>query len=602
MVSMMKTTATQGGELDSVTARVIAGRLESITDEMAHKLTRMAYSSIIRESEDFGCALLDKDCQQLAETILSTPLQSGPIPGYVRGILRHYEAIGEVIRPGDVIMHNHTYFGSSHGPDVAFVVPIFRDGTLVGYSATTAHHLDIGALSPGSVGIVDAQDAYAEGLQLNGIKVYEEGRRNHWVWRMLEDNIRVSRLVVGDMEAQIAAARVGAERFLALIDTFGLETVEAAGRQLLDYSESIMRNRIAALPDGVYEAEGFVDGFVQESDPSLSRLRIAVAVRKEGETITVDLTGTAPQVPRPLNMPFEGTVDVAVYVVLRSILLDSNENDHVPANSGLYRPIQVTAPKGTLANPNFPAPVISRFCPGNVLADTVMRAIAPIVPRQVSAGVGNLKIAAYSGLNDEGGYWVYMDITEGSYGGRHGKDGLDAVDTLYANTRNNPIEDIEAHYPLRVRRYELSECAPGAGRWRGGFGSVRDICFAHDGGASVEGDGNLFAPRGLFGGSDGVPGQLTLNPGQPDAQDLPPMSPYRALRAGAVVRTVSPCGGGYGDPLERDPQDVLDDVLDELISVEHAHSSYGVVIDPARMVVDEAASAAERARARTAAR
>jgi N-methylhydantoinase B len=196
-------------------------------------------------------------------------------------------------------------------------VPVFYDEQLVGYSVTTAHHLDIGALSPGSCGIVDAPDAYAEGLQFNAIKVYEEGRRLDWVWRILDDNIRAAGLVVGDMEAQIAAARIGAARFVELIDKFGLDTVQAAGEDLLDYSERMLRSKIAELPDGTYEATGFVDGFLDHPDPAVSKLRIAVSVTIDGDEIHVDLTGTDPQVDLPINMPFIGTVDIAVYVVLR---------------------------------------------------------------------------------------------------------------------------------------------------------------------------------------------------------------------------------------------------------------------------------------------
>lgn len=579
-----------GTRVNPVTARVIAGMLESIADEMAHKLTRMSYSSIIRESEDFGCALLDGNAQQLAESILSTPLQSGPIPGYVRGVLRHFDEIGERFEPGDVVMHNHSYYGASHGPDVGFIIPVFHGDELVGYSVTTAHHLDIGALSPGSCGIVDAPDAYSEGLQFNAIKVYERGNRNEWVWRVLQDNIRAAGLVVGDMEAQIAAARIGASRFVELIERFGLQTVKDAGEDLLDYSERMLRNKIAELPDGTYRAEGFADGFLDHPDPAYSKLRIAAAVTVDGDEVRVDLSGTDPQVDLPINLPFIGTVDIAVYVVLRSILLDSATNEHVPANSGLYRPITITAPVGSLANPTYPAPVIARFCPGNVLAATILRALAPVVPEQVSAGVGNLKVVAYSGLRDDGTYWVYMDITEGSYGGRHGKDGLDAVDTLYANTRNNPAEDIEAHYPLRVERYELRENAAGAGRWRGGYGSIREIRLLQGGGFSIEGDGNTFRPPGLFGGLHGTTGDTRLNAERDDEQMLPPMSPYRKAAPGDVLRTVSPCGGGYGDPLERDANAVLRDVLDDFVSVQAARDDYGVVIDTGRWQVDEQAT------------
>jgi N-methylhydantoinase B len=581
--------------VNPVTAWVIAGTLQSIADEMAHKLTRMAYSSIIRESEDFGCALLDGETRQLAESALSTPLQSGPIPGYVRGILRHFEEIGEVFRPGDVVMHNHAYYGASHGPDVGFCVPVFYEDRLVGFSATTAHHLDIGAMSPGSCGIVDATDAYAEGLQFNAIKVYEGGKRNDWVWRILQDNLRASQLVIGDMEAQISAARIGANRFVELIEKFSLETVQLATEDLLDYSERMLRSKIAALPDGEYKAEGFVDGFLDHPDPAYRELRIAVTITVKGDEILVDLTGTDPQVDLPINMPFIGTVDMAIYVVLRSILLDSALNEEVPANSGLYRPITITAPLGSLANPRFPAPVIARFSPGNVLAATVMRALAPVVPKQVSAGVGNLKVVAYSGLRDDGTYWVYMDITEGSYGGRSGKDGMDAVDTLFANTRNNPIEDIESHYPLRVDRYELRDEATGPGQWRGGYGSIRDVRFVGTGGFSMEGDGNTFAPLGLFGGRNGVTGETVMNPGAEDEAHLPPLSPYRKVPAGSTLRTVSPGGGGYGDPLQREPSLVLSDVLDDFVTLESASADYGVVVNSNSWQVDAEATKALRA-------
>jgi N-methylhydantoinase B len=198
--------------VDPVTTAVIAGALDSIAIEMGHKLARMSYSSIIRESEDFGTVVCDAEARQLCESPQSTPLQSGPIPGYIRGINRRFAELGEEWKPGDVVMHNHPYYGASHGPDVGFFVPVFHDGRLVGFSGATAHHLDVGALTPGSCGIVDATDAYAEGLQLNAIKVVEEGRTNDWVWRLLRDNIRMSAVVVADMQAQVAAARIGAER------------------------------------------------------------------------------------------------------------------------------------------------------------------------------------------------------------------------------------------------------------------------------------------------------------------------------------------------------------------------------------------------------
>jgi N-methylhydantoinase B len=562
--------------VDPITASVIAGALESIAVEMGHKLARMSYSSIIRESEDFGCVICDGQARQLAESSQSTPLQSGPIPGYIRGINRRFTEIGEEWKAGDVVIHNHSYYGASHGPDVGFVVPIFHAGELVAFSATTAHHLDLGALTPGSCGIVDATDAYAEGLQFNAIKIEEQGRRNEWIWRFIRDNVRAAQLVVGDMEAQVAACRIGAERFLELIERYGIDTVQASSEDLMDYSERLLRNEIEKLPDGSYEAEGFIDGFQNSPDPANRDLRIQATVTVAGSNLHVDLTGTSPQIDLPLNMPFEGTVDIAVYLTVRSILLDSDRHGQVPANSGLFRPITITAPEGCLANPRFPAPVIARFCPGNIVADTVMRALAPLVPHSVSAGVGNLKVVAYSGLADSGQHWVYMDIQEGSYGGRYEKDGLDAVDTLYANTRNNPIEDIESHYPLRVTRYELNVDTGGPGRWRGGLGTIREIEFLAPGGMSLEGDGSVHPPPGLFGGNDGTPGRVEINHRGEQGVEVPSKFPYRAARAGDRLLLIAPSGGGYGLASERDPAAVREDIADGVLSPERAGALYGV--------------------------
>ena len=543
--------STVQSRVDPVTAAVIAGALDSIAVEMGHKLARMSFSSIIRESEDFGCVICDDQARQLCESSQSTPLQSGPIPGYIRGINRRFAELGAEWKPGDVVIHNHAYYGASHQPDVGFCVPIFHRGELVGFSATTAHHLDLGALTPGTCGIVDATDAYAEGLQFAAIKVEEEGRRNDWVWQLIRDNVRAEHVVVGDMGAQVAAAKAGAARFLELVQRYGLQTVRDASEDLMDYSDAMLRREIERLPDGTYRSEGHLDGFVDDPDPAHRDLRIPVAVTIDGSEIHVDLSGTSPQIDLPINMPFEGTVDIAVWMTLRSILLDSATHDPVPTNSGLFRAISITAPEGCLANPRFPAPTIARFCGGNLVADTLMQALAPIVPDRVSAGVGNLKVIAYSGFR-QGRHWVHMDIHEASYGGRHGRDGLDAVDTLYANTRNNPIEDVESHLPLRVTQYELLEDRAGAGRWRGGLGTVREVEFLDAAGYSLEGDGSVWAPPGLVrratGGAGGRVGQprkrrragasleVPVSQGGSGRQAVPDIAMRRRLRRSAGAR------------------------------------------------------------------
>jgi N-methylhydantoinase B len=584
--------------VDPITGAVIQGALENIAIEMGHKLMRMSYSSIIRESEDFGAALTDAEGRQLCECKMSTPLQSGPIPGYVRGIRERIAARGDVIRPGDVIMHNDPYGGASHGPDVAFCIPVFDGEDLIGFSVTTAHHLDIGAHTPGSCGIVDAVDTYAEGLQFKAIKVIDQGRRNDMVWHIMRDNIRISDLVVGDMEAQIAAARIGAQRFIELIRRYGRDTVSAAYEDLMDYSERLMRAAIRDLPDGVYRANTYIDGFLDDPDPARRDLPLVVAITVAGDELTVDLAGTAPQVSdRPINMPFTGTTDCAIWMTVRSILLDSVTYGPIPQNSGLTRPIRIVAPLGCLANPIFPAPVIARFTPGNALADTVMKALSQATPRQVSAGIGNLRVIAFSG-EGEASPWVHMEILEGSYGGRSGLDGMDAVDTLFANTRNNPIEDMESHLPLRVDRYELRQDVIAAGQWRGGIGSVREFTYLDDGGFSIEGDGHKYRPWGFASGADGRPGELYQLSAEGDPVALPSKVPYRKARAGDRLICLGPSGGGYGDPFTRPAAAVLEDVLDELLSPATAAEQYGVAVVGGR--IDEAATARLRGR-RTAA-
>lgn len=563
--------------VDPITSQVVIGSLENVAIEMGHKLARMSYSSIIRESEDFGCGLINIEGEQLCESTQSTPLQSGPIPGYIKGIRQIMEERSEQFHPGDVILHNSPYHGASHGPDFGICIPVFYKQELIGFSVTTAHHLDVGALSPGSCGIVDAIDAYAEGLQFKAIKVYDKGTKNQYVWDILRDNIRNSSVVVGDIEAQIAAARIGEKRYVEIVEKYGLHTVKEVNNDLKKYSENLLRNAIKKLPDGKYSAEGFLDGYLDSEDPNKKDLKIAVSLTIKGSDITVDLTGTSAQIDLPINMPFIGTVDIAIYLTLRSILLDSTVYGNIPPSAGLSKPIKIVAPKGTLVNPNFPAPTIARVSPGNIVADTLMRTLGQIVPKQISAGVGNISVISYSGLENED-YWVHMDILEGSYGGRYGMDGMDTVDPLYANTRNNPIEDIESHYPIRVKKYQLRNNAIGAGKWRGGIGFDKEICLLSDGSFSVEGEGQKYPAWGFDGGHEGFVGEVLFESKNGDQKPLPSKIPYFVMKEGDILKMKGPCGGGYGNPLERDPEKVLSDVLDGYISTDTAKKDYGVVI------------------------
>jgi len=579
--------------MDPITAQVIGGRLDRIALEMARKLIRMGFSIIIKESEDIGAAITDADGWQLAEAD-TTPLQMGPIPFYVRGMKKVLAERNEEIRPGDVFIHNSSYLGASHAPDLGLIVPVFRDGELIAFSATTAHHMDIGCAKPGT-SVIDAVDEWAGGLRFEGLKLRDEGRDNAALWQMIADNVRIPRLVIGDIEAQIASAEIGARRLLDLIDEMGATTVFAAKRWFEDYSERMLRHEIAGLPDGEYVAEGFIDGFPEDPDVTKKDLRIAVTLRVRGDELEIDLTGTAPQLDNlPLNMPLEGTVMCSIFTVVRSVLLDSDNHEPVPQNLGITRPLRVIAPEGSLANPHFPAPTLARLMSACTLTDTLVKAFAQVAPERCCAGCSPLAVLSFSGV-DHGTYWVHMDIHEGSYGARWSKDGMDAMDTLFTNTRCAPIEEIETEYPLRARRWELNDNPVGHGQFRGGKGGVREWEFLGDGYVSSEADGQRHRPWGLSGGTEGHPAEIwVVEGGTGRGESLSSKLPGRSTRQGDVYRLVAGNGGGTGSPLDRDADLVLADWLDDIVTLDEAEATYGVVIDAEQRAVDAAATEKRR--------
>jgi N-methylhydantoinase B len=564
-------------KMDPITLQVIGGALTTIAKEMAYVMYRMSYSSIIRESEDLGAGIFAKNSDTLAESD-STPMHIGSIPGYLRGVM---QKLGDRIYTEDVIWNNDPYAGASHSPDIGIFEPMFHQGELVAWAGTTAHHLDIGGSQPGL--LISAPDIYAEGLVLNGIKLYEKGIRNDSFWDVIRQKVRTPVQVIGDLEAQIAACHLGVKRFTELLDKYGKDTVLLACDELLNYTERMMRHEISKIPDGVYEAESYLD---PDGLPAAEPLKIHVEIRKQGDELTVDLSKSADQVPIAYNVSFEGATCVSTYNVLRSIFLDTATHDYVPANEGAFRPIHIVARKGCILNPQKPAGTFSRGNQVNTVADLVIKALAPVIPQQVCAGsAANLQFASYAGVDEKGDYWVYIEVDEGSYGGRPNRDGMDAVDFSSWNTRNNPIEDLDMHIPMVCERYELREDTAGAGQWRGGMGIVRWNRFLTDGVMTMEGDKGSVRPWGFRGGTPGVPAQLIKNP-DTEAQPLP--SKYDGLRfkAGESVLIAVPSSGGYGDPLDRPAALVHEDVLDDIVSVENAKTVYGVVIEEGQLNVE----------------
>ena len=581
-------------EVDPITLRVLGGAFHAIAKEMAGVLFRMSYSSIIRESEDLGAGIFDAEGRELCESD-STPMHIGSLPWYIRGFLHRLDG---QIEDGDVIVHNHPYLGASHSPDIAVAVPIFHDGELLGFAAVTAHVLDVGGSFPGIN--ADAFDVYAEAKMYNALRWYERGELNEDLDRMIFDNVRTETMNRGDMNAMLAACQLGKERFLRLIERYGVEVVMSAAYDWMDYSEKMLRQEIAKIPDGTYgPVVGWLDDDARNRDV---RLRVETRVIVEGDTITIDLTGSNPEVPTGYNVPFEGSLLVSCYYAVRTILLDEVMfPEHVPQNDGVFRPVEVIAPKGTIFNPTFPRACFSRFCQTQRVVDNVNLALAEALPKQVTGGnSAGIHFCAYAGFDESlGEYWLYLEVNEGSYGGRYGKDAMDSVDNLMANTRNNPIEELDMRFPMRCDQYELRPEPAAPGKWRGGIGIIRRNRFLVDGTYSCEGDRQTDPPRGVFGGWDGLVASCRKNPDTAREEILPAKVTGIPFSAGEFIEFREPNAAGYGDPLERPAEAVREDVLDDFTTIELARDAYGVVFaDERTLEIDEAATEARRAELR----
>jgi len=575
-----------GGLATPILMRVIGGAFSAIAKEMAGVLYRMSYSSIIRESEDLGAGIFDADGNELAESD-STPMFMGAMPKIVKGVI---SLLGDDIHDGDVILHNDPYLGATHSPDVAIVMPIFFDGELVGFSGASAHLLDIGGAYPGIA--IDLVDNWSEGNIYRAVKLADRGQWHEGLWRHILENTRTASHNRGDIQAMIAACELAKRRYGQLLRRYGQEVVLGAAQDWLSYSERMLRQEIAKVPDGVYETDlGWLD---DDGKNRGVKLPVKVKVVIAGDEITIDLTGSSDEVPTGYNCPFEGTTVSAMSFITRMIFLDEVEYPvFVPQNEGMLKPVKVIAPKGSIFNPNYPRACFARFCQVQRAVDLVLKALSGVVPEKITAGnSAHLTFISYSGFNqEEGEYWVYLEVDEGSYGGRPTRDGLDSVDCLIANTRNNPIEELEWRFPMRTERYELRDDPCAAGAWRGGVGMVRTNRFLVDTLVSCEGDRHESDPPwGIFGGHEGLNASLTKNLGEAGEESWPAKITGFQLHAGDTLEIKVPNSGGYGDPLTRDPQLVLSDVLDEFTTPELARRDYGVVIQGLPMTVDEDAT------------
>ena len=570
-------------DIDPITFEVVRNALSAVADEMAIAFMRSAYSQVVRDTLDYSTALCDREGKTIAQG-LSLAVQLGSFPDVMRRIIAKY---GNDTVPGDVFIANDPYgSGGQHLPDIYVIKPIFDDDVLHGYAATLAHHSDVGGLTPGSVAI-HATDLHQEGLRLPILKLYEAGHPNRTLFEIIEKNTRMPIQVLGDLRAHLAACRIGERGLVELANKHGIERLEDYLEALQAEAEACMRAAIARIPDGTYEVTDYIDGVGDAPEP----LAVAVAATVAGDAITLDFAGTAGQVEAAINCPV-AMVRSASYCAIRCLA-----QEDMPDSEGYMRPITIRAPEGTLVNPREPAACGARGVVGYRVFDAIMAALAQAVPELVIAACeGGPTLFSVGGVH-QGTPFVLTEVLVSTWGARAGKDGLEGVSNPAANLSNCPVELLEAELPLQVTRYGLVPDSGGPGRWRGGLASVREFRFLADRAEfTVRNDRRDHPPYGLMGGRPGAPSRNVLVPADGVEQSVAvmPMRSYR-MRPGDVFRLVSAGGGGYGDPWERDPGQVLEDVLDEKLGVDAVRRDYGVVIEPATMTVD----AGETARLRT---
>jgi N-methylhydantoinase B len=539
--------------VDPVTVEVIRNAFNSIARQMNNNLARSAYTPIIYEMKDCSVGVFDAEARLLGQSP-GLPMFLGNLE---TGIVVTTEALGgpDGYQPGDVFMINDPYRVGSHTNDVVVFSPIFHAGRLVGFGATKAHWLDIGAKDAGRP--VDTTEIFQEGYRLGPTHLYRAGEPASETIDFLMRNSRLPRSVWGDMHAQITACRTGERRQVALCERFGPETVTAAAEEIFAQSERRDREAVASLPDGVYRAEGAMDS----DGPGGAPVHVSVAVTIEGDEISVDLAGSSGATTHSVNSPYAGTV-AGARLAYKCLI-----NPDMPVTAGTFRNLTVIAPEGSVFNAREPHATLHYYPPLGLMIDLIIRALSPIAPNAVVAGQPadpmNVTIV---GSRPDGTRWVTGDATAVGWGAHAAGDGCNGLINYGAgDLKNYPIEVIESRYPLRVHRYGLREGSGGAGRYRGGLGVVREYELLDDGiEVSLWLERSILPAWGLFGGRDGVPtsGEVDRDGTTTIVTKVNALKLPRASR----VRVMTGGGGGFGPPEERPQEQVEDDLADGYIS------------------------------------
>src|ERR1043166_3202557 len=572
--------------VDPVTLQVIQARLAGIVQEMQNSLFRTGYSTIIRESQDASCAILNRQGEVVAQHVV-LPLHMGAFPACAAGILKNYSA--DEVREGDAFITNHPYLGGSpHAPDMAVLSPIFYRDEWVGFAANLAHKSDIGGPVPGSCWS-QAREIYQEGLHVPPIKYVQNFKTSKDIEALLGCNSRTPELVVGDLRGQVGAARLGERRFQEMMERYGKETILESFDQLFALTEAKVRTEIASWPDGAGEGERFVDSDGVELDKPV---RLHVKIEKKGDRLLFDFTGSADQTKGPANI--RPTIVRAACCYLLTCLVDPA----LAINYGLARVIEIKVREGSVVNPLFPAPVNTYNPTVHALVEALLEASSKITPhKKVGDGCSSRSIIIGGRSNKTGKSYVQYEIFGGGSGGREGKDGVSGTNVNQSNAKIAPVEIIESEFSTRLRRFELIPDSGGAGKYRGGLGFVREYeMLDNDARFSLRSTKHAVAPKGIEGGDDGKTGRCTLNPGAQTERVIPSRFSDYTLHPGDVVSLETPGGGGLGIATQRSPAMVLNDVRNGYVTPEKARTVYGVVIqaDNGDFTIDDAATQKQR--------
>ncbi|MDY6818584.1 MAG: hydantoinase B/oxoprolinase family protein, partial [Halobacteriales archaeon] len=501
--------------VDSITLEVIRNACVAVAEEMNATLIRTSYSPNIKDRRDCSCALFDAEAEMISQAE-NIPVHLGAMPYSVEAAIDRFPP--ETLDPGDAILVNDPFHGGAHLPDLTLVSPIFEGGELLGFAANRAHHADIGGGRAGSVA-ADSTEIYQEGLRIPPVKLFRADEQSDDVMSLVLANVRTPDERRGDLRAQHAANQTAINRFRELLERYGVDQLTETMAAIKDYSERRMRAEITDLPDGTYEFTDRLD----DDGYGNTDLAIKVAVTVDDDELHVDFTGTAEQVRGAINAPFAVTAS-ATYYAVRCVT-----DPDIPPNHGCYRPVEITAPEGTILNAQPPAAVVG----GNLevsqrTTDTILGAFGADVPERALGGcqgtMNNITFGGTDPRTDEP--YAFYETLGGGFGGRQGKDGMDGVHVHMSNTLNTPVEVFETAYPLRIQRYEYRPDSGGAGRYRGGLGLRRDIeVIGHESTFSLLADRRRNQPYGVNGGESGASGEDYLKQRESDEWvSIPPKS------------------------------------------------------------------------------